>query len=184
MYEDEITVEPPHRFSKSCLTIPTKEVFRVIFDPVVEKVLDLIEAQCKGVGKLDTMFLVGGFVQSDYLLGKIQERFRNKVKILRPDVSAVAIVWGAIYMCLKPLSVKKRVIRRTYGYQCALKYDKDADIGRPTVYVAGVPYCNGRFRTYALKGEVQNIDYSVSEKFSGYYHVKKQPIRKLFLQAN
>ncbi|KAI9273229.1 hypothetical protein EDC94DRAFT_594273 [Helicostylum pulchrum] len=189
--DDAIAIKLPFRFgdfetdtnitlyiADGHLNIPIREVRRVIFDPVVNEVLDLIRAQCHGVEKLDAIFLVGGFGQSDYLIGKIQATFSEKVGIIaRPEFGQMAIVRGAVFMGLTPLSVKERVIRRTYGYQCALVYDEIADSGRPKVEKDGAAYCNGRFLPYASKGDVKGIDYSVSVQFAGYYRDKKQSIR-------
>lgn len=147
--------------------------------------LKLIQAQCNGVERLDAMFLVGGFGQSDYLIGKIQAMFSEKVGIIaRPEFGQMAIVRGAVFMGITPFVVKKRVIRRTYGYQCALPYDEVKDIGRTRVEKDRVTYCNGIFVPYASKGAVEDINYNVRVKFAGYYRDKKQPIRKLFSDIN
>ncbi|KAG2229082.1 hypothetical protein INT48_005351 [Thamnidium elegans] len=189
--DDSIAIKLPSQFERietdttfilyivdGHLNIPISEVRRVIFDPVVNEVLNLIQAQCNGVGKLDAIFLVGGFGQSDYLIGTIQARFRKDTEIIaRPEAGQMAIVRGAVFMGLDPLFVKKRVIRRTYGYQCALEFDEIADSGRPRTEKGGAAYCNGRFLPYASKGEVKDIDHSVSVLFTGYYREKKQSIR-------
>jgi hypothetical protein len=50
------------------LLISPLEIITNIFDPVIDKVLSLVDSQFKNVDEtLDAIFLVGGFGQSAYL---------------------------------------------------------------------------------------------------------------------
>ncbi|KAG2214303.1 hypothetical protein INT47_000859 [Mucor saturninus] len=79
--------------------------------------------------------------------------------ICAPARGEIAIVRGAVLMGLEPHFVKQRVIRRTYGYECSLKFDENLDPERlRTVDQNGEAYCNNRFKSYALKGEIYAYD--------------------------
>ncbi|KAI7897314.1 uncharacterized protein EV154DRAFT_454752 [Mucor mucedo] len=152
-----------------------------IFYPVVNQVLSLIDTQLGKIDrKLDAIFLVGGFGQSSYLLHKIKDEFANDVALIcAPKRGEMAIVRGAVLMGLDPHFVKQRIIRRTYGYECSLKFDEELDPERlRTVDQNGEVYCNNRFKSYALKGEVRDVDYYVYTSFKCYYN--KNPVLQLY----
>ncbi|KAI7887681.1 uncharacterized protein EV154DRAFT_554491 [Mucor mucedo] len=152
-----------------------------IFDPVINQVLSLIDTQLKRIDrKLDAIFLVGEFGQSTYLLHKIKDKFSTEVILIcAPHRGEMAVVRGAVLMGLNPQFVKQRIIRRTYGYECSLEFDKSLDPeGLRAVDQNGEVYCNNRFRSYVLKGEIRDVDYYVDISFKCYY--SKNPVLKLY----
>jgi hypothetical protein len=171
---DTITIE------EGDLMIHPSEIIQHVFDPVVKQVLQLVESQfIKVEKKLDAIFLVGGFGQSSYLFTQLKKRYSAEVKrVGKPVRGEMAIVRGAVLMGLNPRFVKQRVIRRTYGYECALEFVEgvDPEFLRSTQR-NGKHYCNNRFRPYALKGEIKDIDYFCKESFSAYYD-KNPSLRK------
>lgn len=115
------------------LLIRLEKIHKQVFDPVVNEVLALIGSQCNGVERLDAIFLVGGFGQPSYLFGKIKAKFSNMICLIcQPERGQTAIVRGAVLMGLNPLFFKQRVVRRTYGYQCAMLFEEE-DKGRPKI---------------------------------------------------
>ncbi|CAG8465560.1 15168_t:CDS:2 [Racocetra fulgida] len=69
-----------------------------MFDPDVNKILELISDQLKDLKKNARLYLVGGFAESAYLLDKIKENFRFQVdNICVPTLPIAALVRGGFY---------------------------------------------------------------------------------------
>ncbi|KAG2207690.1 hypothetical protein INT47_011810, partial [Mucor saturninus] len=193
--EDYILIALPERFDETeydeekdkifvkeaQLCIYPEVILSEIFDPVINQVISLIDAQLEIIDrKLDTIFLVGGLGQSAYLLDRIKDTFAAEVALIcAPARGELAIVRGAVLMGLDPQFVKQRVIHRTYGYECSLEFDKALDPeGLRAVDQNGEVYCNNRFRSYVLKGEIRDVDYYVDVSFKCYY--SKNPVLQLY----
>ncbi|CDO70397.1 hypothetical protein BN946_scf184999.g37 [Trametes cinnabarina] len=72
------------------VTIPGYLLRREVFDPVVDEVLELIEAQTRKVDqRLDALLLVGGFSASEYLYRKVQVRVHKWVHAQTSPARAV-----------------------------------------------------------------------------------------------
>jgi hypothetical protein len=97
--------------------------------------------------------------------------FSSKVRLVcTPSRGEMAIVRGAVLMGLNPRFVKQRVVRRTYGYECALAFEEELDpMELRTVSQDGDFYCNKRFQQYATKGEIKDIDCYATTSFQSYY---------------
>ncbi|MCO5581955.1 hypothetical protein L7F22_035844 [Adiantum nelumboides] len=84
-----------------------------IFDPEVEKVLQLIEKEIKSVRVL---MVVGGFAGSPYLRKRVYSRFKGRVEeIIIPDMPGRAICRGAVQLQVTKGYIKSRISKKTYG---------------------------------------------------------------------
>ncbi|UZO18463.1 uncharacterized protein OCT59_009776 [Rhizophagus irregularis] len=74
------------------------ESVKVMFDPVVDRVIKLIDDQLNDAKKrCRAIFLVGEFSESPYLLSRVREAFIDQVPIISvPEFPTVAVVRGAI----------------------------------------------------------------------------------------
>jgi hypothetical protein len=71
----------------------TEQDLKSIFDPAVNKILDLIAAQLTQVRDIKAMFIVGGFASSPYLIRRIRARFSHEVShIVIPPNPGSAII--------------------------------------------------------------------------------------------
>ncbi|GES97238.1 hypothetical protein GLOIN_2v1783276 [Rhizophagus clarus] len=101
-----------------------------MFDPVVERILKLIELQLENCDKkCSIMFLVGGFSQSVYLQKRIREKFNDVVRNISVPTHPIATVvrGAALYGLLLydkvinnsdsevRLKLTTRVLKFTYG---------------------------------------------------------------------
>lgn len=103
-----------------------------LFDPVVDDVIERIQAQVTRVHKcgnsVDGILVVGGFGNSDYLFGKVKEEFGSpnvplqyllpqpRIEITRPLNPLTAVVRGAFMHGLEQKNmVLSRKSRRHYG---------------------------------------------------------------------
>ena len=57
------------------------DTVKSFFDPVINKILKLIETQLSKCSDCSVMFLVGGFSESKYLQSRVKQRFGNKLEI-------------------------------------------------------------------------------------------------------
>ncbi|KAI9271822.1 hypothetical protein BDA99DRAFT_557033 [Phascolomyces articulosus] len=157
------------------LTLSGQELKEKVFDPVVNKVISLIDQQYQQIPdhRLNFLFLVGGFGSSKYLYQRIQNVFQNtKVnQIVYPaERAALAVVRGAAYYGLNPRVVVSRVSRRTYGTRATLPYDDKIDPpSKRVVKPDGSVRCNDGFYVYVKKNDVLEVDRCIEEEFSIYY---------------
>ncbi|GBC08152.1 hypothetical protein RclHR1_07930009 [Rhizophagus clarus] len=91
-----------------------------MFEPVVEKILNLIRDQLASAKpakkKCSAMFLVGGFSESPYLVKKIEEAFISVVPIITvPQNPITAVLRGAVMYGLDKAAVATRVLTMNYG---------------------------------------------------------------------
>jgi hypothetical protein len=71
------------------------EDVKAMFDPVVEKILRLIEYQLRLTDDCSALILVGGFSESKYLQSRVRQKFSTKVKLISiPPQPVTAIVKG------------------------------------------------------------------------------------------
>ncbi|KAJ3008556.1 hypothetical protein HKX48_008476 [Thoreauomyces humboldtii] len=100
----------------------TLEDMKTFFDPVVDKILDLVQRQLDRcpTKRCNKLFAVGGFSGSLYLTQKLQERFANDFdQFVFPADPGSAVVQGAVMSGLEPQSISARCSRYTYGLELA-----------------------------------------------------------------
>ncbi|CAG8829589.1 14882_t:CDS:2, partial [Racocetra persica] len=104
-----------------------------MFDPVVNKILELILDQLKASKeKCSAIFLVGRFAKSAYLLDKFKENFRFQVdNICILTLPIAAVIRGASYYELNANTVKTHVLKWTFGIECFAKCGSKVDINEP-----------------------------------------------------
>nr|CAG8460612.1 7376_t:CDS:10 [Entrophospora candida] len=91
------------------------DTVKSFFDPVINKILRLIEIQLSKYSDCSMMFLVGEFSESKYLQSRIKQRFGDRLKIAIPPNPATAIVRGACEYGLDMKIVSTKVLKWTYG---------------------------------------------------------------------
>lgn len=161
MTDDAIGVE------SGVLHLPAEELRNAVFEPVIQQVLTLIEGQLQQSPRLEAIFLVGGFGQSNYLFRRVEETFGNRVGMIGvPPRGELAVVRGAVYFGLNPQTVTERVSRRSYGVETRMLYQPGLD---PIEYsVVGADnrlFCRQRFSVYVQKGQSVKVDEVVSKNF-------------------
>ncbi|KAI9821960.1 MAG: hypothetical protein M1827_002542 [Pycnora praestabilis] len=102
---------------------------RSLFDPVIDKVIDLIKVQVMTVSagpqRVNSILLVGGFGESEYLFKRVSA-WANQydIQVIQPRDASTAIVRGAVLKGLEPKvgPAKTEVVRRArrnYGVPTA-----------------------------------------------------------------
>lgn len=98
----------------------TRADMRGLFDPTINRIIDLISAQVLLVSHVDLILLVGGFGESEYLYQRILAwANRALIRVLQPREASTAIVRGAVMKGLEAVGSSKTQIarrsRRWYG---------------------------------------------------------------------
>ncbi|CAG9983343.1 unnamed protein product [Clonostachys byssicola] len=113
--------------SSSVLLRP--EDFRILFDPVIEKIEQLVQDQVSEVERregssISTIILVGGFGSSPYLNERLEDWCKQrKIRLTLPWTGGwSAIVRGAVLRGLEGSIVKEKKCRRHYGYSIGQRY--------------------------------------------------------------
>ncbi|KAI8580626.1 hypothetical protein K450DRAFT_236526 [Umbelopsis ramanniana AG] len=170
------------------LVISGAELKSRVFDPVVNRVIDLIETQLNQItGKtLDTIFLVGGFGSSSYLYDRVRTTFQPRIpQILYPARASLAIVRGAVHYGLHPQPISSRILRRTYGINAGLPYDELLDPPSSRfVRPDGSVRCITRFLTFACKGDAIRVDQCIREQMYIYYNTIYSTDLRLYATEN
>ncbi|KAI9271861.1 hypothetical protein BDA99DRAFT_433353 [Phascolomyces articulosus] len=150
-----------------------------VFDPVIDKVLALIEEQYQQIPdrQLDFLFLVGGFGSSKYLYQRIQKVFEGtKVNHIAcpAERAALAVVRGAAYYGIQPQIVTSRVSRRTYGISIHMPFDDTLDPpSKRVVKPDGGIRCKSRFSIFVEKNDELPVDHCIEKEFWVYYETEK-----------
>ncbi|KAI8985093.1 hypothetical protein BDB01DRAFT_96694 [Pilobolus umbonatus] len=162
---------------EGALTLKAAELEQKVFQPVIQKILELLEEQYNSIPnrQVSTLFVVGGFGSSHYLLQKIKDSFENRInQILCPPRAALAVVRGAAYFGLNPKIITSRISRRTYGINAGLPFDEGRDpIESRVVRPDGTVRCTSRFLEFVKKGDAIPIDHCIREEMIVYYDTVK-----------
>ncbi|KAI1314615.1 Heat shock 70 kDa protein 12A [Mortierella claussenii] len=148
------------------MRLKASELKEVVFEPVVKKVLILIQEQLRNAKDCSAIFMVGGFGSSKYLLDRVKQEFSGMVKtISAPHRPELAVVCGAVYVGLHPRTVTARVTRRCYGVEVLSPFEEGVDpIGLKLYRVEGV-FCADRFSVFVRKGQKVQMDECVTHSY-------------------
>jgi hypothetical protein len=142
--------------------IMTGAEMAAVFNPVVEDVLQLIREQLANpmlTSPCQTMLLVGGFAESDYLFDKIRAEFKAKVpNIVRPPNPASAIIQGAVSFGFNPRVIMNHKARFTYGIAISEEFSESRHDPAKKFYADGRVFCSDRFLRFVSKGEDVQFD--------------------------
>lgn len=110
------------------IVISASEMSTKIFDPIIERILCLIEDQYNSMYKagmgLDMIILTGGLGQSTYLLNKIEDAFADKgIKVHAPPQYDQSVVRGAVELARDTSYISKRIVQKTYGVEVLIPLD-------------------------------------------------------------
>ncbi|RIA87548.1 hypothetical protein C1645_854353 [Glomus cerebriforme] len=167
------------------------ENMKTIFEPVVQKILCLINTQLDNIKETcSAMFLVGGFSESKYLQKRIKERFGYRVNnISVPTQPMAAIARGAAIYGLSIKSndlnigiddnmkcvISSRVLKYTYGIKVLRVWENGEPIERKD--------SDGRimkFGCLAKRGTKMDINQEVTKSYKPIHHDQTRGIISIY----
>lgn len=100
-----------------------------IFDPVIKKVITLVQGQIVATKKnvkqdIKAVLLVGGFGQNFYLKERLRSSLSSSIEVRQPLHSWTAVVRGAVLIGAQLDVVQSRAARSHYGIRVEREYDK------------------------------------------------------------
>lgn len=107
---------------------------QVIFEPVVQEVIQLVKDQISASAvPIRAVLLVGGFGASNYLKERIRNSVDRKIQIMQPPNAWLAVVQGAVMKGLAQsapekltlVKVQNRMARKHYGTEWRTRYDEN-----------------------------------------------------------
>ncbi|KAG0237219.1 hypothetical protein BGW42_001486 [Actinomortierella wolfii] len=126
----DIGIEDPEAIGidEGAMCLTADELKENVFDPVVKKVLDLIQGQLNNAPNCSAIFMVGGFGSSAYLLKRVKQAFGSIAKtISAPYRPEIAVVKGAVYAGMGLKKITARVTRRCYGIEIYTTFERGID---------------------------------------------------------
>ncbi|KAL1924594.1 uncharacterized protein VTP21DRAFT_4248 [Calcarisporiella thermophila] len=166
----DITIEEAG-IEAGIMRLTAEELRNEVYEPVVQQVLGLIEQQLQAAGKLEAIFLVGGFGQSNYLYNRVHQIFATRVSLIGvPPRGALAVVRGAVYFGLNPRMVTQRISRRSYGVETRMLFEPGLD--PPEYSITGSDgrlLCRQRFSVFVRKGQPIKVDDCITKEFTVTY---------------
>ncbi|KAF9188872.1 hypothetical protein BGZ51_006360 [Haplosporangium sp. Z 767] len=153
------------RLEDGLLMISAEEMRELVFDPVVNQVLGLIDGQLIQSQQCSAIFLVGGFGSSPYLYKRVQQEFENRVPLIRyPPRPDLAVVRGAVHHGLAYQPIQARVARRWYGVDTTRVY-KPGDPVEKKYMQDGKYRVRDGFSVFVRPGQSISVDECISKKY-------------------
>jgi molecular chaperone DnaK (HSP70) len=170
------------------------ETMQAFFKPVLDGLVKTIEEQFQILAghQCDILYLVGGFSTSPVLRQRIQQEFKDRIKIVMPAQPGAAIVEGAAAFGMNPESIRSRRSRLTYGCDIRAVFDEKLDLARKSDRKYDDEkreyYMNNRFYSFITAGQSVGIDEVITNSFSPptaattvvtftFYATKKEKLR-------
>ncbi|KAF9585481.1 hypothetical protein BGW38_002171, partial [Lunasporangiospora selenospora] len=153
------------RLEDGLLAISAQEMRELVFDPVVNQVLGLIDGQLTQSQTCSAIFLVGGFGSSPYLYKRVQQEFESRVDLIRyPPRPDMAVVRGAVYHGLTFQPIQARVARRWYGVDTTRPYKAGDPVDKKYMQDGKYRVRDG-FSVFVRPGQSIAVDECISKKY-------------------
>lgn len=131
-----------------------------VFDPIVKRILELINVQrkqAKSEGReINAILMVGGFSQSKYLQQRIEDEYRGICTVSVPYEGVTAISHGAVSYALNPRMISRRRAGQSLGLEVQAPFEKTdmADfISKKVKGPDDIDYAKNRLRYFVKKDQ-------------------------------
>lgn len=143
------------------------DVMKSLFRPVLCEIKNHLKRvlQRPQLSRVKTMFLVGGFSDSDLLRQEIGNEFSDRCLILAPRNAGIAVLKGAVMFGKNPAKIAERVVSVTYGADCSRKFDKSIHPEEKRLVVDGREMCINLFNIFVKEDEVARLGGEVKKLY-------------------
>ena len=155
-----------YKFTNGVLAVDHHKV-RALFDPVVHKIVDHVQAQLqkKKLAQCKYLILVGGFGECSFLQKAIQDRFGSRYTIMVPTEAETTVTRGAVLFGHNPSIVRGRIALMTYGTYSTPTFDAALHDPKYKIQEDGQQLCNKVFNSFIEKGESVEAGKTISRYF-------------------
>jgi hypothetical protein len=140
-----------------------EELFAPSVERIIVKLIEILE-HC-GDMEIETIILVGGYSESQYLRERIQSVFSH-MRVILLDDARLAVLNGAVMMGWKPKNIIQHRSRFTYGFAMKQPFIENGDPEYLKVIIDGDIFCDKVFNKVIQKGKMleygQTFTYTVS----------------------
>ncbi|KAH3730181.1 hypothetical protein DPMN_056162 [Dreissena polymorpha] len=139
--------------SKNKLSIHP-DVMKGFFDSALDGIITFIQKLRHGndLEVINTVLLVGGLAEVDYIQHTIQHKIKGTRVIVPPD-PALAVLKGAVIFAQNPKAITERIARFSYGFSVARKFEEKKDPENLKVVQNDDVLCMKVFDRLISKGE-------------------------------
>ena len=134
------------------------ECIREMYRDPVDKLCQCLETSLqKGkLQKVDTLYMVGTFSMSHYLLGAVRSKLKNidPSHIFNPPESQLTIVRGAIMYGINPAIVQERIASQSYGLSGLEEFVVGIHPPSKHEVYDGIAYCKDIYQEFLHIGQV------------------------------
>lgn len=173
-YAQELSQDPDLQLVEQTLRL-TKAKMEGFFEPVIKNIREAISESIQDLeGKIDGIYLVGGFGGSNYVYTAINEEFGREYKCIRPHDPHFSVISGAVLFGLNPNTVSARRADATYGVRSSIRFvpglheeqyklkDDDDQL-----------YCTNIFHTYVERGDLVCTGEVFFDSYYPFWHSQK-----------
>jgi hypothetical protein len=138
----------------------------VLFNPIVNEIIQCITEVLKNVPKVQTIFLVGGFGGCEYIHLQLKNYFKDEYKFITPRHKEYAVVRGAAMMRKNPEFIKARRADATYGVGVRIPFVPEIHDEKYRRKVEGkADMCCDIFSAFIEKGDIVSPEYMYMKTF-------------------
>jgi hypothetical protein len=135
---------------------------KTIFDPVVERIIELIRAQMAQTSDMKLMMVVGGFSASPYLMKRVRDTFIHQVEeVISPPGPGSAVCQGAVALAINKESIVSRIARKTYSIKFMQRFRAGLDPLEHIVWVEGIAKGMNKLDIFVQERSEVEVDYCV-----------------------
>lgn len=116
----------------------------------------------KLLSSVDTILMVGGFAESEYMQTEIRNAFQNKTVIVPPE-AGLAVLKGAVTYGFNPLVISERKSPRTYGISVNIPFDEKVHPEKLKCEYDGQQKCSDVFQKMVTIGQPLVVNETVFE---------------------
>ena len=137
-----------------------QSLFKESVDKTIAHIQSLLQEE--KARDVQAILMVGGFSESPMLQATIKKAF-PRLKIIIPKEASSAILQGAVIFGHNPTSITQRVLKKTYGVENTVPFDKAVHDEKYKVQRARGSRCHKIFEKHVEKGQSVEVGEALPE---------------------
>ncbi|XP_069137465.1 heat shock 70 kDa protein 12A-like isoform X1 [Argopecten irradians] len=154
------------------------EDFKTFFHPSIDDIIGHVRTVLNDVDGVNTIVLVGGFSQSDYVTSLMKSAFSDE-RIVIPLQAEMAVLHGAVLFGFEPRAVSARICRHTYGISCRKDFMEGVHLEEYRKVVDGKEKCLNMFSPIVTRGERVTLSATRENKYSSSHQSEARRFKQI-----